>query len=201
VEAKLSTVICNGDWYWRPARSDALVEIQSKLAEVHFGDGDHPIWTVSKKGEFVSSDTWQALREKKDQIEWWKIIWFPLAIPKHAFILWLAMKNRLVIGVRLLQWGYKGDVNYWFCRNHVESRDHLFFECSFSYRIWRFCMARCRVDNPPIMWADIIQLGCSNWGNKTLKSLLCCLVLGSALYHIWCTRNEILHAGQPNTEE
>jgi hypothetical protein len=111
------------------------------------------------------------------------------------------MKNRLVTGVRLLQWGYKGDVNCWFCRNHVESRDHLFFECSFSYRIWRFCMARCRVDNPPIIWDDIIQLGCSKWGSKTLKSLLCCLVLGSALYHIWCTRNEILHAGQPNTEE
>jgi hypothetical protein len=169
VEAKLSTVICNGDWYWRPARSDASVEIQSKLAEVHFGDGDHLIWTASKKGEFVSSDTWQVLREKKDQIEWWKIIWFPLAIPKHAFILWLAMKNRLVTGVRLLQWGYKGDVNCCFCRNHVESRNHLIFECSFSYRIWRFCMARCRVDNPLIMWDDITQLGCSNWDSKTLK--------------------------------
>jgi hypothetical protein len=69
VEAKLSTVIRNGDWFWRPARSDALVEIQSKLAEVRFGVGDQPIWTVSKKGVFVSSDAWQALREKKDQIE------------------------------------------------------------------------------------------------------------------------------------
>jgi hypothetical protein len=63
------------------------VEIQSKLAEVRFGDGDHPILTISKKGDFVSSNTWQALREKKDQIEWWKLVWFPLAIPKHAFIL------------------------------------------------------------------------------------------------------------------
>ena len=49
VEAKLSTVIHNGDWFWRPARSDALVEIQSKLAEVRSGFVDHPIWTVSKK--------------------------------------------------------------------------------------------------------------------------------------------------------
>ena len=68
-------------------------------------------------------------------------------------------------------------------------------------------MARCRVDNPPIIWEDIIQLGCSNWGSKTLKFLLCCLALGSALYHIWCNRNEILHAGHilhasnPITEE
>ena len=44
VDAKLSTVIRNGDWFWSLARSDALVvEIQSKLAEVRFGVGDHPI--------------------------------------------------------------------------------------------------------------------------------------------------------------
>jgi hypothetical protein len=27
LEAKLSSVIINGDWFWKPARSDALVEI------------------------------------------------------------------------------------------------------------------------------------------------------------------------------
>ena len=38
------------------------------------------------------------------------------------------MKGRLVTGDRLLTWGqtYKGDVNCVFCRNHLESRDHIF---------------------------------------------------------------------------
>jgi hypothetical protein len=36
LKAKLSYVILNGDWYWRPTRSNALVEIQSKLHEVSF---------------------------------------------------------------------------------------------------------------------------------------------------------------------
>jgi hypothetical protein len=31
MEAKLSSVIVNGDWYWKPARSEALVEIQARL--------------------------------------------------------------------------------------------------------------------------------------------------------------------------
>jgi hypothetical protein len=34
VDAKLFSVIFNGEWYWRPARSDDLVEIQSRLHEV-----------------------------------------------------------------------------------------------------------------------------------------------------------------------
>jgi hypothetical protein len=31
IKAKLSSVIYNGEWVWRPARSEALVEIQAKL--------------------------------------------------------------------------------------------------------------------------------------------------------------------------
>jgi hypothetical protein len=38
-------------------------------------------------------------------------------------------------------------------------------------------------------------------GHKTLKCMLCCLVLGSIVYYLWRTRNELKHAGQPRTEE
>jgi hypothetical protein len=61
-------------------------------------------------------------------------------------------------------------------------------------------MARCRVDNPPIIWDDIILMGCSNWGSKTLNPYFVVWLWG-LLYIIWCTRNEIQHAGHPITEE
>jgi hypothetical protein len=62
-------------------------------------------------------------------------------------------------------------------------------------------MTRCKVANPLIIWEDILQLGCSSWRCNTLKSLLCRLALGSAVYNIWCTRNELKHTGHPNTKE
>jgi hypothetical protein len=43
VQAKLSSVIFNGEWFWRPARSDDLVEIQSRLHEVRLGLQDKPL--------------------------------------------------------------------------------------------------------------------------------------------------------------
>ena len=49
VDAKLSYVIFNGEWYWGPTRSDDLVEIQSRLHEVRFGLHDKPLWTASRK--------------------------------------------------------------------------------------------------------------------------------------------------------
>ena len=159
---------------------------------------DKPVWTASKKGSYVSSEAWEALREKRDEVIWWKMVWFPLAIPKHAFIMWLAMKYRLLTGERLLKMGYKGEVQCSFCHSYVETRDHLFFECSFSSRIWKFCMLRCIVEQPPTIWDDILQLGCKSWGKK---SLLCHLVFGSVVYNIWHTRNEIRHAGSLSTGE
>ncbi|XP_059451249.1 uncharacterized protein LOC132182059 [Corylus avellana] len=199
--AKLSSVILNGEWHWRPARSDALVEIQARLPEIRFAPYDKPVWTASRKGIFVSSETWELLREKKEEIAWWKLVWFSYAIPKHAFILWLAIQDRLVTGERLLKWGFQGDIKCLFCHNQVESRGHLFFECSFSYRIWKFCMARCGVDNVPVIWDEFLHKGIQERMNKSLKGFLCRLVLGSVIYNLWCTRNELMHSGQPNTEE
>jgi hypothetical protein len=201
VEAKLSSVISNGEWYWKPARSDDLVEIQSRLNEVKLGLQDNPLWTASKKGIYVSADTWEFLREKRAEAVWWKLVWFPLAIPKQAFIRWLAMQDRISTGDQLLKWGYAGDVNCLFCPNQTESRDHLFFECSFSYRIWKFFTHRCGMEDPSLIWKEVLQLGIKNWGNKALKGLLCRLVFGSVFYNLWRTRNEVKHSGSPNTEE
>jgi hypothetical protein len=101
----------------------------------------------------------------------------------------------------MVKWGYKGEVKCCFCHNQIESREHLLFECSFSYRIWNFHMLRCQVNNSSIMLNDVLKLGIMDWETKTLKGLLCRLVLGSVIYNIWHTRNEIKHLGQPSFEE
>jgi hypothetical protein len=57
------------------------------------------------------------------------------------------------------------------------------------------------VENVPITWKDILLLGLNDWSCKSLKAILCRLALGSVVYNIWCTRNEIKHAGHPKSEE
>ena len=111
------------------------------------------------------------------------------------------MQDRLSMGDRLLKWGYARDVKCLFCHNQTESRDHLLFECSFSYHIWNFFMHRCGVEDPSLIWEGVMQLGIKNWGNKALKGLVCRLVFGSVVYNLWRTRNELKHFGQQNIEE
>jgi hypothetical protein len=65
------------------------------------GQCDNPIWTISKKGVYISYETWEVLRKKSAKVVWWKIIWFPWAIPKYAFILHVKGYLNGVIRVRL----------------------------------------------------------------------------------------------------
>jgi hypothetical protein len=70
---------------------------------VSFGHSDAPVWIVSKNGSYVSSETWNFLRDKKEEVDWRKMVWFPYAIPKHAFIVWLAVQDRLITGDRMVK--------------------------------------------------------------------------------------------------
>jgi hypothetical protein len=46
MDSKLSSILSNGIWRWKPARSGDLVDIQCCLSEVHLGPVDNPVWTI-----------------------------------------------------------------------------------------------------------------------------------------------------------
>jgi len=58
---------------------------------------------------------------------------------------------------------------------------------------------RCNALNPPNVWDDLIEEGCSHWKTKSVLGVTCKLVL--SVYGIWKARNEIKFGGQPRTEE
>ena len=147
INAKVNSVFHNNEWCWKPARSEDLVDIQSKLSMVHIGDCDKAIWMLNSSSKFTCADTWQHLRVKQIEVNWRKLVWFTNAIPKHSFIGWLTIRNRLVTKDRLLQWGLGVDPMCLFCRQNLEDRDHLFFKCPFTNRIWKNIMGLCLVSD------------------------------------------------------
>jgi hypothetical protein len=94
LEAKVSSIIRNGDWFWNGARSDNIAGIQCRLLEVSIGSNVMPVWRT-KKGTYSCSETWEVLREKLPIISWWRTVWFFKAIPKHSFILRLVFRDAL----------------------------------------------------------------------------------------------------------
>ena len=135
-DSKLSSLLRDGNWVWNLARSNDLAAIHSKLSLVRLVEEDRLLWIPSKSVQLMTSETWNYIRKSSLEVSWWKLLWFPETIPKHAFIGWLTISNRLQLRIECLSGRFKGDVLCVLGRRQLESREHLFFECSFARRIW-----------------------------------------------------------------
>jgi len=51
------------------------------------GGEDQLIWE-SRNGKYSCADTWENM-SRSQEVPWWKVVWWPMAIPKHSFFLWL----------------------------------------------------------------------------------------------------------------
>ena len=156
-DAQVDSVLIDKQWHWRPARSEELVSFQSKLFSINLREEDKALWSASSFGRFSCAATGNKLRTKGNEVNWWNLIWFSLNIPRHSFIGWLAILNKLPTKERMLKWGFNVDGNCVFCRNAIETRNHIFFDYSFSKKIWRNVMALCLISDPQFCWEHLVE--------------------------------------------
>lgn len=57
------------------------------------------------------------------------------------------------------------------------------------------------VEHIQVCWDGVFRWGVADLKNGSLKSLLCKMGWGTAVYHIWKQRNDIRHGNIPRTEE
>ncbi|GAA0162036.1 hypothetical protein LIER_18223 [Lithospermum erythrorhizon] len=60
---------------------------------------DNLIWFSSK--EHSSKQVWNSLRDRPENVGWWKLMWFRGQVSKFSFVVWLACLNRLPTKDRL----------------------------------------------------------------------------------------------------
>jgi hypothetical protein len=75
LEARLYSVIKDGLGNLRPTHFDQIVNIQSKMSFVPFGDKDIPHWSASKNGMYYCSHTWDSICVKQQIVDWWSLVW------------------------------------------------------------------------------------------------------------------------------
>ncbi|GKA91539.1 homeodomain-like protein [Tanacetum coccineum] len=119
---------------------------------------------------FSVAKAWEAIRPRGNQVDWFRIVWFLHNIPCHAFHLWLVMRNGLKTHDRMRQWdvGPSTDVNllhFKLCNMQPESHTHLFFECMFAAKVWRYVRGLADMDMLPPVIHDIV-LYLQPMGNK-----------------------------------
>lgn len=101
------------------------------------------------------------------------------------------MLNRCPTRDRLLAWGLPVDGTCLLCNLGPESRDHLYFQCPYSYRIWSEISRRCST-TPSQSWQDTVTQMLALSGNRHAKRLIL-LCWQAVIYLLWREKNQRLH--------
>ena len=99
---------------------------------------DELMWKskTGKMGRFSISQTYFDMQNEEESVRWKSLVWFTQNIPKHAFILWLAIQNRLVTQDKIRKWGYYHMMVCSLCLEDMDSHKHLFFKCKYARMFW-----------------------------------------------------------------
>lgn len=156
---------------------------------------DTYLWAIGDRtpsSTFSTKDTWNHLNNHGAPVNWHKAIWFSGSIPKHAFNAWVTTRNRLHTRDRLLNWGMVVPSSCLLCNTADETRQHLFFDCSYSNQVWSFFTSRAHLI-APVLYDDLVVWLINPSPNKNLV-LIMKLLFQASLYVIWKERNTRYHA-------
>ncbi|GJY19772.1 RNA-directed DNA polymerase, eukaryota, reverse transcriptase zinc-binding domain protein [Tanacetum coccineum] len=148
---------------------------------------DVTLW-ITNEGRMVKYSTrrvWFDLSEKEDEVIWKGLVWYTHCIPKHAFILWLAINGRLATQDRVSKWYLERIMSCALCKKCLDSHRHLFFECNYTEKIWEVLKVKMGQNSLSHDWEEIVLTLCSLPCNKNILSITRRLVFRACVYYIW----------------
>ena len=126
-------------WLLPHPRSKTQLNLHIFLSTISLTDGtDEYIWSPlgSPLSTYSTGMIYNAIKHHEPAVPWSKIVWSSRGIPRHNFLTWLLVLNRCPTKDRMLNWGLQTDPACMLCNASAESRDHLFFQCPYSWNLW-----------------------------------------------------------------
>ncbi|XP_039026534.1 uncharacterized protein LOC120160184 [Hibiscus syriacus] len=139
---------------------------------------------------------WDKIRIKRMKVCWHKLIWYPLHIPKHSLISWMALLNRLPTRDRLQKLGLCSDSTCVNCCQDQESRDHLFSHCPFAIGLWKAVLQLNDMTITPLTWETMVSWASTTLRGKSLISTLLKISWNAFIYFIWQEMNQRIFQGR-----
>ncbi|CAN6858437.1 unnamed protein product, partial [Brassica oleracea] len=157
--ATVSSLFRNGSWHLPPARTETQVQLQAYLMTITLTeDQDYYEWEINGQvsERFKTGELYAYLCAERADVQWSKAVWFSGGIPRHNFHTWLSVLDRIPTRDRLISWGINVDANCLLCNSMPESRNHLFFSCSFSFQLWSKVASKLEIQ-PQRGWEDTLN--------------------------------------------
>ncbi|XP_021767727.1 uncharacterized protein LOC110732117 [Chenopodium quinoa] len=196
------------DWCCRPKKAGGLgIRDCRKCNKAALGVY---VWKIAKKtdslwvkwvhsvyikgwlnNKYKIRDGYNWLQGDLDKVQWCNWVWNPFNIPKHTFIVRLAVLGGLKTRDNLFQYGVSNSSDCLLCGDAVENCSHLFFSCSFNRKVLKAVSQWIGFDKDQV---DILH----NWklwkaeGRNHVQKNLILASLTAVVYSIWLARNHAL---------
>ncbi|XP_062112512.1 uncharacterized protein LOC133823677 [Humulus lupulus] len=174
------TVQQNYSWYWK--KIVAIKELfKVKLDKSAFMAMQYSI-----------QSGYDILYDQHINVQWSKFVWERSSIPKHRFILWLVMLQKLSTRTYINRYLPSLDTVCLLCGDHNEDLPHLFFQCTYSkacllrVKDWIGCRAQTEHYHQLLQW-----IYKAKHLSKVRKGFFI-VVVTALVYHIWRARNDVL---------
>ncbi|XP_021996203.1 uncharacterized protein LOC110893402 [Helianthus annuus] len=200
LETKLCDVRDRDGWRW-PLMWSNRFPMLGLLSDFNLDDATHDklVWK-SRLGniiEFGTASVWDDIRVTQPEIQWSNLIWFPQAIPRHSFIMWLIIHKKLKTQDVMCKWNTSGNANFnlmccSLCSSGPDSHEHLFFECGYASRVWDGVKAKADMRAISNRWSDIFGHLTGVVNSKKAMHVISRLVVSASAYFIWNERNRRL---------
>ncbi|KAL0411497.1 UNVERIFIED_CONTAM: hypothetical protein Slati_3739400 [Sesamum latifolium] len=136
------------------------IEITHSLPIIH-GGMDRILWT-GPGGSFSSAAAYDMLHPPGPKVDWSSLLVGTFKIPRHRFILWLAILGRLSTLDK--PWLHHLGTDCVLCRADTpETHDHLFFTCSFASECLHEIRGVVSFHWPYSSWTTAIRWASARW--------------------------------------
>ncbi|KAL2235680.1 UNVERIFIED_CONTAM: hypothetical protein Sindi_1300200 [Sesamum indicum] len=193
--AKLQVVINEGQWQWPFITDLECMEIIYMLPQIHGGD-DRINWRFSE-GRPTTQSLYRLFCPSGPKVGWSSLLSGSLKIPRHNFILWLAIQEKLPTTDKPWMTHLGGCI---LCdEDAAETHTHMFFRCRYSRRCLAAIRHHIQFAWPNREWTRDVEWASRKWRGKHIVNVAYRALLGACIYHIWRETNlrRFEHTHQP----
>ncbi|XP_075098948.1 uncharacterized protein LOC142175847 [Nicotiana tabacum] len=124
------------------------------------------------------------------KVYWKSLILSKGRIPKHQFIMWMALQPRLATIDIIQLWGIQVQSECVLCSTDAEETlTHLFFECSYSKTKWQKLLQWIGIQRQVRSWNEELAWLANITRNKHPRTVIIAFIFAATVYHVWMERN------------
>ncbi|GJX96249.1 RNA-directed DNA polymerase, eukaryota, partial [Tanacetum coccineum] len=193
----INALLVNGAWRW-PApwlvKAPNLALIAAPNIDISRHDSMRWCDLNGNLSDFSVKYAWEVLRPRGQQVMWYHITWFSHCIPRHAFHIWLVMRRCLKTQDKLRPWDVDAQTDLTqlrcsLCGSQQDSHEHLFFECSYSSKVWNYIRNLAGMEQVPPVLDDIMLWFIPMANKRSFKNVVGKMLFAAASYYLWLERN------------